>query len=269
MSQMCPKCGALVSPVSKKCYSCGAELEAAAPKTDFFEMEEAKPLNEYKPAAPASPQAPEKPAFSADTYSSVSPSQSYQPASFNEKTFYNPAMQNDKKPMWIFSIGIIAAIIVGLLILLNSSGLPMSRADKALVKPISNALAGVVDNDFDMVMSTYPPAIKEAILQDLSLYNMTEQDFMDIFDAMFSSLGLDQSNIKFKVNLKGKEKLSQTEIDEMQASANDILESPLYIQEAYSLNIDIITKYNGKRGSENTDYIVIKIDGNWYLGDFL
>ncbi len=286
MSKMCTKCGAILNPVAKVCYSCGAPVEesSTSSSTEFFGMEDAKPYEEIKPATSSTEtsQSYTASSYTQNTYnrqsdysssysqqaSANTPQDSYNPTGYQAGNFSNPALLEDKKPMVIFFVLTAIAILIGVILLFNSNGLGMSKESKEMVAPLQNVLDGVVENDYDKLMSAYPPAIKKVIEEELAEYGYSSQDYLDMFDGVFSPYGVSKSKISFSIKLKSKEKLDSSGISKMENNVKNYYDLSITIEEAYDLNIDIVTKYDGKTGYENTDYVVVKIDGEWYLGDF-
>ncbi len=112
----------------------------------------------------------------------------------------------------------------------------------------------------------------EVMLPDKVSDKLDKDDIKDLEDSLEFLIGLSEitygEDIKFKLDIKDKEKLSDSDIKSLSKELNSMAEDygskkkDYKITKAYELDVEMTVSGDDKKDSENIDIVVIKIKGD-------
>lgn len=222
----CANCGNQIADGAKFCASCGAATEAA-------------PQNE----APAQQAAPQQ----------FTPTQQYAPAQQSA-----PKASSDKK-IGMIAAGIVAVIVVILAVLIFGGRGPKATANKFL--------KATFNGNAKQVVSVMPKKLVKAMIEDD--YHGDKKDMLeDLDDSLDEMLDyFDEMDLKYKFKITDIDKLDKDETEEYEEDLNSGYDTNIKIKKTKVVTVEMTVKSKELDQKEKTEFDIIvgKIGSSWYV----
>lgn len=138
-----------------------------------------------------------------------------------------------------------------------------SKYNRGYQVPIGKMMYGVEANDYSIFMSAYP----KFVIDYYDDVHSTQKEKDDFIENLYS-LYLLASGDNFKINCEtiSEVKLSETDIEDLEAYCKATYDTDVEIEEAYNVAYKIVLTVNGSEPYNTSSAInCVKIDGKWYV----
>ena len=233
MSKFCTKCGASIEDNSSFCTSCGAKFDAA-------------------PAASTA---------SADSNDSILDKFK---ANANVETIKGlQSNPNFKKYVGIGVVAIAVIIIICILVSVLSGG---------YMKPIENYFEGIEKKDAETFMEAYHEyqlKYEKKNYCDGSADEL-EDGYKSAVKTFYNSLKEEYgSDLKISVSVEDKEKIDKDDLKDYEEFLQENWDKKsLEVTKGYEVEVEVTIKGDDDKDSDTSDFVVLKIDGDWCICEF-
>ncbi len=223
--------------MSKFCGNCGTELQDDAVVCSNCGVNIAPQQPEAAASAPASDATPGEVAVAAIKDKSL--------------VFINK-MKSDKKFM-----GIVLGSIAGVILVIVLLCVLMGGGYKSAIENYFDAMQG----DYDAYVACMP----EDVFDDyLDYKDMSKKELKEEMED--SSDG----DLKVSYDILDTDELDEDDLDDIKDYLKENLDiSKKDVTEAIEVELEVTLKYDGEKMSNETDVVVVKIDGDWYVYEVL
>lgn len=248
MSKFCTNCGAQLQDNAAFCTNCGATQQTAQQSTQQTFQQTTQ-----QPAQQTTQQTPEN-AYGAYNYNNTA---------YNSNGDAMAAPKKSGKAKFIvlgvIAVAVIAAVVIVIVMLFGGG----------YKKPLDNYFKSIEDGDAKTFMEAYPECYIDYIDDMLGVSGMdmdVEEFFQETVDGLLETFESDYGeNISISYKIEDKEKLSDSELEDISDEFKDNIDANVDVTSGYELDLEVTIEGDDDDDTDSGSLTVAKIDGEWYI----